>query len=112
MKNRLSRVLCVLFLFFGMAHAHERDSSISIPAFVKCEKLYVQPDQVAVTAEGIYFQLEDSWVMTDAVHRDNAGIFISSVSDEWSWTWKCPKCGHKNSALSRSCEKCPYKPRH
>ena len=112
MLNRPGKVFWIVLFFFGMAHAHEIDSSILTPGFVKCEKRYVQPDQVAVTSEGIYFQHEDSWIMTDAIHRDSAGIYISSTSEEWSWKWKCPRCGHENSPFSRECEKCHYKPRH
>jgi predicted RNA-binding Zn-ribbon protein involved in translation (DUF1610 family) len=112
MKNRLYTAFCVLFLFFGIAHTHERDCSISTPVFTKCEKIYVQPEQVALTPEGIYFQFEDSWIMTDAIHCDSSGIFISSTSSEWSFSWTCPKCGTENGPLRRSCKKCGHKPRH
>lgn len=111
MKNfSLCWILSLLSIFFGSVYGNEKDPLLK-SKFVKCEKIYVAPHQVAITSEGIFVQFKEEWMMTDAIHRDNGGLFISSIADEWSWYWTCPKCGYeKNTAFDRSCRSCGFTP--
>jgi len=110
-KNICS-ILALLFLFCGIGHAHQSDCSTSEVIFASCEKIYVEAAQVAITSGGIYFQHGDSWMITDAIHCDSAGLFVSSISNsdnEWSFTWECPKCHYVNGPLARECGNCGYR---
>ncbi len=97
-------------MFCGFAHAQREDGTAA--TFVLCEKFYIQPNQINVTQDGIFILNEDIWIMTDAVHHDGSRLYISSLSEEWSFKWECPKCGYENGPFTRSCENCGYKPRH
>lgn len=107
MKKVLLRVLPGLMVFFSIAHGFEKNLGASAN-----QKIYVDPNQVTIAPEGIFVQLGNDWIATDAVYHDSSGCYISGVSNEWSFYWTCPECGHENSPFNRSCEECGYKPRH
>jgi len=110
MRKLLCQMTCLFFFIFNAVHADNIDTHT--PESTQFEKIYLQPDQVAITSDGIFFLQGDYWIMTDAIYNDNFGLFISRAKDEWSLHWKCPKCGHENGAWRRSCANCGYKPRH
>lgn len=41
-----------------------------------CKKIYVLPDQLAITAHGIFIMFDDNWHETNAIFSDANGIFI------------------------------------
>ena len=112
MRNAIYKLTFVLFLLTGIANANDKEISSASLKFVPCEKIYVQPDQVAITNEGIFLQLNEEWVPTEAIQYDASGIFVTSISSEWSFRWTCPKCGYENGPFSRKCGNCGHKPRH
>lgn len=111
MRKFIGLISCLLFIFLGVVQAHQNDS-IASAEFIKCERIDIHPEHIAITPEGIFFQLNDQWLVTDALHRDSRGLFVSSVKSEFSTSWNCPKCGHENSFWRRSCANCGHKPRH
>lgn len=72
--------------------------------------MYVQPDQIAITHEGIFLQLYDEWIPTEALHYDTSGLFITNMSDEWSVHWTCSVCGYSNSLWRNTCKNCGHRP--
>ncbi len=97
-------LLCSTLCFSG----EQRIGELIRKANSDTGKRYVHLDQVALTAEGIFVELDGTWVLTSALERDDSGLFVS----EWSITWTCPKCQYENGPFSRSCVKCGYKPKH
>lgn len=105
MKNAFYGITFLLFVLSALVHAGDKDHK-----FISCEKIYVQPNQIAICQEGIFIQHNDEWIATEAVHYDASGIFVTHVSDEWSRYWTCAKCGHNNSAWRNTCANCGYRP--
>jgi len=68
-----------------------------------CEKVYVQPDQISITGDGIFVYVGNVWLAAKALHADAAGVFARGPDVDWTWT--CP-CGEENSVFRASCKKC------
>lgn len=103
MKRVLCLMACFIFVVLGSTYGHE---------LTKSEKWYVQPNQIAITEEGIFISMDDEWINADAIHRDHTGLYITKAEDEWSTKWECPKCHHSNSAWRNTCYNCGYRPPH
>ncbi len=104
MRNVIYKALCVLFVCFRIAHAHENGPCDS------CEKLYLQPDQIAINEEGIFIQLGGEWMITNAIHRDGTGLYVSTAHDEGTFSWECRVCHRKNGPLDSKCPGCGTPP--
>ncbi len=98
MKHVLYKLTSILFVIAGTIHADgttltpNADDAISPPAvrkFVPCEKIYIQPEQIAVTNDGIFFQHAGEWIATQNISLDGSGLYVNSISDEWTthWSW-------------------------
>ena len=107
MKKVFGKLLILLFALTTLVYADESYDSCHSSA---CEKIYLDPNQVAITEDGIFCLLNNQWMATEAVHYDAAGLFITNASEEWSIRWTCPKCGHRNSVIRNACENCGYRP--
>ena len=107
MRNVFFRISCLFLMFCGFAHAQQEDRTAA--KFVSCEKFYVQPNQISMTQDGIFILNEDTWIMTDAIHHDGSRLYISSMSEEWSFSWECPICHHINGPFDKSCQECGYR---
>lgn len=110
MKNALYRLTFLFLVLSAIVHANDKDHSNLSSKFVPCEKIYVQPDQIAITNEGIFIKHNNEWIPTGSIQYDASGLFISNTSDEWSIRWFCPKCGHSNAAWRNTCENCGHRP--
>lgn len=81
----------------------------------KCrEKIYVHSNQVSVSQNGIYVNVNNQWIPTDSLHTDAQGIYVMSdaLVDEKKWGpmyWICPECGYQNSFTSNACENCGHR---
>ena len=102
MKKLIRRLALFLVTLTALAQASEQ--------FVPCEKIYLQQDQVVVTQGGIFCCLNEQWVATEALFCDASGLYVTSMRDERSIYWTCPKCKEVNSPLRNSCKRCGYGP--
>jgi hypothetical protein len=72
------------------------------------KKIYVQPEQITLTQDGIFVYLENQWISTDILQVDAEGIYVSQDERDW-FHWKCPSCQYINSSVTDShCRKCGY----
>jgi len=92
-------IYLLILTLWGMSHGY------CLPVQYHQDKLYVQPNQITLSEEGIFVYLENAWHAAESVHADEQGIYITTLQDK-TWNWKCPKCGHNNSWLVNKCEKC------
>lgn len=72
----------------GMEFVSKSDFKLESPAL---EKIYVNPDQLHIIPEGIFFLSEEgNLVPACGVFRDQMGIYVVAES------YKCPSCGMRN----------------
>ena len=62
------------------------------------EKYYLTPDQIALSEETIYVQLDDGLVEIDSLLVDQGGIYVSASG------MRCPEC-HRSSLIDTPCHK-------
>lgn len=108
---KIMRILALALLFLvpkiGFA-----DCSSNEEDFVPCEKTYFLPEQVAVAQEGIFVNLSDAWIQTDALFADSLGLFI--ISKKSSARGECSsgqsQCPNKRckKCVSQTYDRCPY----
>lgn len=98
------RLLFFFLCLFGAIHAHENEGVVFFSAQIPCEKIYLKPENVAITENGIFFQINDEWIMTEAIYFDSTGLYVSSLENEWSINWTCPKCKFVNGPLKEAVE--------
>lgn len=67
------------------------------------DKLYVSPDQVMISHEGIFVLVEEEFIQVQAILQDDNGIYYLRPSIYWS----CKKCGYsQNPAWTNYCQNC------
>ncbi len=72
------------------------------------KKIYLQPEQITLTQDGIFVYIGNQWSSTDTLQSDAEGIYISQDERDWL-QWKCPRCGYINSSVTDShCRKCGH----
>ena len=70
-------------------------------------KIYVEPNQIAISEHGIFVNVDNAWFATEAIHADAAGIYTTELVDSNKYTeWICRYCRHVNSWLINACQKC------
>jgi hypothetical protein len=77
------------------------------------DKIYIQPEQLIISSEGIFFVTQDLILPINQLNADCQGLFIPQVSP-WGkcpngHPVKCPNCiGCGNNCCAHRC-KCPLK---
>ena len=101
----MKRVLFFLAAISALSCGHCSEE----PTFDSCEKIYVEPNQISFSKNGIFVYLDNAWLATEAVHSDASGIYVSNFGHSKFAGWNCPKCGFFNSWLVNQCAKCNYR---
>lgn len=68
MRATIFKLIFASFFLMGITHADEKHYSASQSKFASYEKTYIQPHQIAITHEGIFFQLNGEWIPIESVH--------------------------------------------
>lgn len=77
MRKMFGTFVIFLFALTALIHADENHHSSHLAKFVACEKMYLHPDQVAISQDGIFCFLNEQWIATEALHHDVSGLFIT-----------------------------------
>lgn len=65
------------------------------------EKIYISPELVVLTDEGIFINLNGEFFSVDSISHDAKGIFIKQKE-----AWICPKCGRHRFVWQDPCPVC------
>lgn len=102
--------LFVIFAFFSQITVAFA-SPISKECF-SCQKIYVEPEQLAVSSEGIFMQLDEEWFHVGTLSSDSSGIFVQDWTlvdygcpDPENPCRNCGKCIHKSYNICPLCGK-------
>lgn len=94
------------FAIFGFAFSLNAQENKISPAEHSYQKVYVSLDQLHIDSSGIFVNLADNIVQTNAIYHDSTGMFIltNSQKDEY-----CPN-GHRSPDNDGRCavSKCRY----
>jgi hypothetical protein len=81
---------------------------------IREEKIYVAPDEITLTAQGIYWGIGGEKVLIQSVQADTNGLFITPMNrDEVKYVrYTCPSCG-RQYAWYENCNTpgCPRNPK-
>ncbi len=73
--KQLIQLITIVLSLFCMSHMHAE--------VCKChERIYVLPEQLGMSSEGIFVNLNDEWIEVQSVYSDESGIYISPLSIE------------------------------
>jgi len=75
-------------IFCFKSYAHE-NMQLSDPHQAKIEKKYIDPNSVRFEQKEMYVQLDQNWVVTNAVYTDSNGFYILETKGGWT----CGYCG-------------------
>lgn len=68
----------------------------------KIEKRYIDPSNVCFEQKEIYVQLDQNWVVTNAVYADADGFYILEAKGGWT----CGYCSYYNEGNTWTCDNC------
>jgi hypothetical protein len=77
-------------------------AQMSDPHQAKIEKRYIDPNNVRFEQKEMYVQLDQNWVITNAVYTDADGFYILETKGGWT----CGYCGNYNEGSYWVCERC------
>ncbi len=104
--------LCVLFSQTTGAFAASEHYSEETNSFRCCGKIYVAPEQVAMSAEGIFVKFEDKWFQTESLFSDHRGVFVQNLrssddgcSSPYIVCRNCKRCVHEIFDICPYCRK-------
>lgn len=91
--KRLFFLIC-LFSSFGLSAAHDNDSAERYSA-----KVYFDSNDLVISNNIIYVQLENNLIETSVIRSDQQGLYVfeSEINDcrlGGEKEWKCPYCHH------------------
>ena len=76
------------------------------------QKTYVTPEQLNINSKGIFLNLDNQWIETNALFSDENGIYIRSLSPQEMGCRKnyfpcrnCDRCVHAKYEICPHCEK-------
>lgn len=75
--------------------------------FDSCEKIYVHPNQISISEQGIFVYVGNEWLAAESLHADASGVYAGVSADLWTWKCSYSDCGATNSAFSpNKCSSC------
>lgn len=113
----MKTIKCILFLFTILcckSYAHiGNHSNLSKSSHIESrarlpdtdnakEKKYINANQLHFDQTGIYVQMDQNWVSTNAVYTDANGFYILETKGGWT----CGYCGKYNEGNIWTCENC------
>jgi hypothetical protein len=101
MKSKRSFIFFLIIGFFSASQGFSYEQQ----GINRSEKIYVQLNQVSLSENGIYVNLNNEWIPTEAIHLDTEGLY---VTDNAIGDWKCPKCHHQNKWYHSHCQNCGH----
>lgn len=66
-------------------------------------------EDLEICREGIFLNHHGQSIQLRGIIQDSSGNLFGSTN-EWSFTWRCPKCKYENGTFSKTCAKCGYRP--
>ena len=91
MKHLFSILTLVLTLFCS-THLQGKE-------FRTAEKIYIAPEQLGVTPDGIFIEMNDDWIQVNAIYSDHYGIYFTRAALE-------PNGCRKGFTPCRNCKRC------
>ena len=93
----LSLILSLTFLIQGFS-----DNDLQVD-----KKIYVHPEELSLTKEGIFAKVYGLWLQMDAIEVDENGIYVISRTPSLS-SWQCPAsdCKAWNMNFLSKCWNC------
>lgn len=80
----------------------ENHVQISDPKQAKLEKKYIEPSNVRFEQKKMYVQLDQNWIVTNAVYTDANGFYILEPKGGWT----CGYCHYYNEENIWTCDNC------
>ena len=93
--KRLFQLIVLLLPFFYMFDVF----SGCCPEGKEIQKVYVSPQQLGISSEGVFVNLDNQWVKTDSLFSDEHGIYIQNL---WPQEDGC----REGYVPCRSCDRC------
>jgi hypothetical protein len=93
--------LVTLFLFAFPVFSIDEE----IPVFIPCEKTYISPEQVNISNDGIFVNINGGWVKTSCIQCDTEGLYFNDIQQEYA-EWICSRCGAENNGFNKICKNC------
>lgn len=88
------------------ANCHVADNKEMFnPCQERIEKRYVDPSNVRFAQKEMYVQLDQDWVVTNAVYTDSTGFYILEAKGGWT----CGYCTFYNEGNGWTCDNCGRK---
>ncbi len=97
------KYILFLFLLIGITCGY----SAELPKFESSEKIYLQPEQISISENGIFVNIANAWFAIAAICHDAKGIYVDEarVGIEY-FTWECRYCHFVNPWYVNACQKC------
>jgi hypothetical protein len=105
MKKLTLKIVSILFCFAATTMIANASNS----EFCSAEKLYILPEQLAITANGIFVEFNEHWYETSALFSDEAGLYVQAPSptrrDCGQYEVHCRNCSR---CVNEAYDMCPY----
>src|SRR6266404_8469024 len=92
-------LLCLFFFKTQATFACPCSNEKTIQQFQHHGKMYVAPEQLAMSSEGIFVKFDELWFQTTALFSDTTGIFIKDLTpmgygcpDPYNQCRNCKRC--------------------
>jgi hypothetical protein len=108
MKKFTLRIVSILFCFVATIMIANASNS----KFCSAEKVYILPEQLAITSNGIFVEYNQHWYETGALFSDEKGIYIqtpnpteSGCRDGYIPCRNCDRCVRESYDICPYCDK-------
>lgn len=95
-------LLCVILLVTGIVGINQSYAN-DFSSHSDAEKMYVLPEEVEITSEGIFVLFEGEKMPVQAIIEDDQGIYYLFPP---KFTWTCGNCKEKNAPWRVLCWNC------
>jgi hypothetical protein len=95
-----------IFLILAATFALSNGYGSEEPRFEASNKIYIQPNQITFSENGIFVYLENAWHGAKAIHVDSTGMYVNDLVDRSIWDWICRYCATSNPYWRTTCEGC------
>jgi hypothetical protein len=104
----LSLFFCLPQIAFACSCYNEKTGQL----FQKQGRVYIEPEQLAMSSNGIFIKVDENWFQTTALFSDATGIFIQDVTpmgygfpDPYNACRNCQRCIHEEYDICPYCKK-------
>ena|ERR1700722_3246733 len=95
---------CLFLILTGAGGLNQTYATIQTVSFDEGSKIYVSPEQIQITKDGIFVVLEFEYIQIQAIMQDDQGIHYLKIPPLY---WTCRKCGYSgNPPWINYCQQC------